>query len=381
MAFTLALLAGAGVMIRSFMNLYTADLGARTDNVLTAGISLSETKYPDGASRTVFADQLEERLRALPGVEGVSIGTTFPGSGIGTLTLDLDGEPRASEESPRTTRVASVGAGFFQTFGIAASQGRVLESRDGTPGSEAVVVNQRFVERFLGGQSPLGRRIMLRPDAKDTVWAAIVGVVPHVRHNDLTANELDAVVYRPLRMTTASSFMIAIRSAQPSTTLSASLRETVQAMDQDLPVFQTRTMEEVMDQQRWPFRVFGSLFVLFAIFGLVLSTIGMYAVTAYSVGQRRTEIGLRMALGAQQGQVAWLVLKRGLVQLAIGVPLGLALAYAVMLGMESLLIGLRPGDPLTMIAILLIVGSVTFAACLIPARRASRMNPVTALRN
>jgi predicted permease len=381
MAFTLALLAGAGVMIRSFMTLYKADLGARTDNVLTAGLNLPELKYPDMPARLRLIDRLDERLRALPGVAAVSIGTAVPGDGVGTMTLDLDGQPRATDETPRETRVASVGPGFFETFGIVPAQGRAIETTDGSTGREVVVVNQRFVERFLGGGDPIGRRIMLRPDANDTAWSTIVGVVPHVRHGDLTANELDAVAYRPLRMSTATGFTIAIRSHQPSTTLAGSLRDAVRSLDQDLPVFQTRTMEEALANARWPFRVFGTLFVLFAFFGLVLSTIGMYAVTAYSVGQRRTEIGLRMALGAQQSQVAWLVLKRGLVQLAIGVPLGLALSVGVMMAMKSLLVGARPGDPLTLITILFIVASVTFAACLIPARRAARLNPVTALRN
>lgn len=388
MAFTLALLAGAGAMIRSFVAMYNADLGANTANVLTGGISLSETKYPDGPSRHRFVEQLEERLRALPGVETVSIGTAFPGQGIGQLTLEIDGEPRATRETPRLVRVASVGPGFFETFRVAASQGRLLNPRDGQSGAEAVVVNQRFAERHFGGQSPLDRRIMLRnEDGPDTVWARIVGVVPHVRHADLTSNELHAVVYRPVRMTASSGFNIALRSRQPVETLAASLRSAVQGLDPDLPVSQIRTMDDNLARNRWPFRVFGSLFVLFAIFGLVLSTIGMYSVTAYSVSQRRTEIGLRMALGAQPGQVSWLVLKRGLVQLAIGAPLGLALAFMVMKGMDaggdgqSLLVGIEPGDPLTMASILLLVSTITLIACLLPARRAARLNPVAALRN
>jgi ABC-type antimicrobial peptide transport system permease subunit len=222
---------------------------------------------------------------------------------------------------------------------------------------------------------------MLRDGEKDTAWATIVGVIPHVRHNDSTSDELDAVVYRPLELSSTRNYMIAMRSGQPVATLAAALRETVRGMDQDLPVFQVYTMNEMLARQRWPFRVFGALFVLFAIFGLVLSTIGMYAVTAYAVGQRRTEIGLRMALGAQQSHVAWIVLRRGIVQLAIGLPLGLALAYAVMVGMKTLLIGLKPGDPLTLVSIVAIVSAVTLAACLLPASRAARLNPVAALRN
>ncbi|MDQ3068794.1 MAG: ABC transporter permease [Acidobacteriota bacterium] len=381
MAFTLALLSGAGVMIRSFMSLYGADLGARTENVLTARLNLMEAKYPDGPSRRRFVEQLDERLRALPGVEHVSVATTLPGDGLGTLTLDLEGQPRATKEQPREARVGTVTPGFFQTFGINATQGRLIDERDGAPGSEAVVVDQIFAQRHYGRENPVGRRIMLRADDKDTVWASIVGVVPHVRHGDLTSNDLDAIVYRPWRMSTASGFVVALRSRQPVETLSASLRGAVQGLDPDQPVFQVRTMEENLARQRWPFRVFGTLFVLFAIFGLVLSTIGMYAVTAHSVGQRRNEIGLRMALGAQQSQVAWLVLRRGLIQLASGIPLGLAFAYGVMVAMESLLIGIKPGDPLTMAVIMLIVTIVTLAACYIPARRAARLNPVTALRN
>jgi len=140
-------------------------------------------------------------------------------------------------------------------------------------------------------------------------------------------------------------------------------------------------MEDNLARQLWPLRVFGTLFVLFAVFGLVLSTIGMYAVTAYAVGQRRTEIGLRMALGAQQRQVVWLMLRRGLVQLAIGIPLGLAMAYAVLRTMATMDLGIRAGDPVTLASILTIVTSVTLLACLVPARRAARLNPTTALRN
>jgi predicted permease len=381
MAFTLALLAGAGVMIRSFLNLYNADLGARTDNVLTAGLSLPEQKYPDTGSRMRFIDQLTDRLRALPGVEAVSIGTAVPGNGIGTLTLDIQGLPRATSAQPRDTRVASVGPGFFETFSVSPIAGRVLEKRDGRKGSEGVVVNRRFVERFLGNGSALGRRIMLRDGDADAPWATIVGVVPHVRHSDLSKDELDAVVYRSLEASSTRNYTIAIRSHQPTATLTAALRDTVRGMDQDLPVFQVNTMDELLARQRWPFRIFGSLFVLFAFFGLVLSTIGMYAVTAYAVGQRRTEIGLRMALGAQQAHVAWIVIRRGIIQLAIGLPLGLAMSYAVMSGMRTLLVGIKPGDPLTLTLIALIVTAVTFAACLLPAARAARLNPVTALRN
>jgi predicted permease len=381
MAFTLALLAGAGVMIRSFLNLYNADLGARTDNVLTAGLTLPEQKYPDAGARMRFIDQLNDRLRGLPGVEAVSIGTTVPGNGVGRLTLDIEGQPRATSAEPRETRVASVGPGFFETFSISPVAGRVLEKRDGQKGSEGVVVNRRFVEKFLGSGTAIGRRIMLRDGETDTPWATIVGVAPHVRHGDVSRTELDAVVYRSLEASSTRSYTIAIRSHQPTATLAATLRDTVRAMDQDLPVFQIATMDEVLARNRWPFRVFGSLFVLFAFFGLMLSTIGMYAVTAYAVGQRRTEIGLRMALGAQQSHVAWIVLRRGVIQLVIGLPLGLALAYAVTVGMQTLMVGIKPGDPLTFFTIMIIVSVVTVAACLLPAARAARLNPVAALRN
>jgi putative ABC transport system permease protein len=369
-------------MIRSFMTLYQADLGAQTASVLTARVNLIEGKYPDAAARVRFVEQLDAKLRALPGIEHAGIGTGLPGEPVGLLTLDLEGQPRASRDNRRETRVGSVTHGYFETFGIRATQGRLLEPRDGQPGAEAVVVNELFAVRHFGGNA-VGRRIMLRgdADAADTVWATIVGVIPHVRHGDLISNTLDPVVYRPFAMSTSSGFAVALRSRIPPETLIATVRQTVQSIDQDLPVFQPRTMEENLARQRWPFRVFGTLFVLFAIFGLVLSTIGVYAVTAYSVGQRRNEIGLRMALGAQQSQIGWLVLRRGLLQLAAGLPLGLILAFLVMKAMESLLIGLRPGDPLTMAAIALIVVAVTLVACLLPARRAARLSPVSALRN
>jgi predicted permease len=381
MAFTLALLAGAGVMIRSFMSLYNANLGAKTDNVLTARVGLTGTKYPDAAARLRFSDQVRERLAALPGVQEVSLSTTLPGDGAFAVQAHLEGQPLPTRENPRIVRSPIVDPNYFRLFGITPSQGRLFDERDGAPGSETVVVNELFAQTHFGRDSAIGRRVMLRIDDKDGPWASIVGVIPHVRHGDVTGTELNPVVYRPLRQIAPSSLFIALRGQQPAETLSASLRSTVAGLDQDLPVFQVRTMEENLARQRWPFRIFGTLFVLFAIFGLVLSTIGMYAVTAYSVGQRRTEIGLRMALGAQQSQVAWLVLKRGLAQLAIGIPLGLALAYGVTVAMKSLLVGIKPGDPVTLASILFIVATVTLVACLVPARRAARLNPTTALRN
>jgi putative ABC transport system permease protein len=205
-------------------------------------------------------------------------------------------------------------------------------------------------------------------------------VAPTIRQRNFSENDPDAVVYLPYRADPQRGVVLIVRAPGSSASITPLVREEMRALEPDLPLFGIQTLDETLAQRRWPFRVFGTMFAIFAVIALVLSAVGLYAVTAYSVTQRTAEIGVRMALGAQPTQVLWLVLRRALLQLAIGVPIGVAGTFAVGKLLESLLIQTSTRDPLTIGSITALMIAVSIAACVWPARRAMQLDPVNALR-
>jgi ABC-type antimicrobial peptide transport system permease subunit len=208
----------------------------------------------------------------------------------------------------------------------------------------------------------------------------IVGVSPNVRQDNPQNLEPAAVVYMPFRQAPTRTILMLMRTTVPPAGVAEPLRMAVRDLDPEQPLYNLRTQDEALAQARWPWRVFGTLFVVFAVIALVLSAVGLYAVTAYSVAQRTQEIGVRIALGATRGQVSWMILRRGLVQLAIGLAIGLVAAYFASGVLRQLLVQMSPTDPVTFIGITLLLVLVTMTACLLPARRAMRVDPVVALR-
>jgi putative ABC transport system permease protein len=251
------------------------------------------------------------------------------------------------------------------------------------------VINERMAAEHFKGEDPIGKRIKFMqqdPDPGDppqtpAVWRTIVGVVPTLRHGSPQDAQPPAVAYIPLRQESPGFAMLLVRSRVDPSVIMTAVRHEVQAIDQDQPVFTVQTMDQLLAQQRWPFVVFGTVFVIFAVIALVLAAVGLYAVMAYSVTQRTQEIGVRMALGAGAPQVSWLILRRGLIQLAIGRTIGLTGAWFATAALPTQIVGNTPNDPrlFTIVSVLLIV--VAIAACLIPTRRATRLDPLVALRN
>jgi predicted permease len=280
------------------------------------------------------------------------------------------------------TRVV-VGPRYFDTIGLQLVRGRGFADTDGTTGHEVAIVNQRFVSMHFPGEDPLGHRVKLvaeQPTGPDPAFFTIVGVSPTVRQRAVQEPDPDPVVYLPYRAQPSSFMVMIVRTLGPPAQMTAALREEVRALDPDLPLFGIRTMDEQLAQQRWPFRIFGSMFALFALIALVLSAVGLYAITAYSVTQRTQEIGVRMALGAQAAQVWWLVIRAALVQLAVGLVIGMAGAFGVGRLLRSLLVQQSPNDPVTLGSIAALFVVVSLAACFWPASRATRLDPVNALR-
>jgi len=382
-ALTLVLLAGAGFMIRSFFTLYRLDLGVETAHLLTMNLVLPEKKYPTPEQRAAFFQRLDERLGAISAIRAGTIATNAPMGGGASLRLAIEGRPLpASEQPPRVTRVA-VGPRYFETIGLQLVRGRGFADTDGTTGHETGIVNQRFVSMFFPNQDPVGHRVKLtadQPTGPEPAWVTIVGVSPSVRQNAFQEPDPDPVLYVPYRANTGSFMMLLVRTAGEPAAMTPAIREEVRALDPDLPLFGIRTMDEALAQQRWPFRIFGTMFTMFAAIALALAAVGLYAITAYSVTQRTQEIGVRMALGARAPQVWWLVVRRSFAQLAIGLLLGMAGAVGVGRLLRSLLVQTSPNDPTTLASIALLFVCVSLAACFWPARRATRLDPVHALR-
>ncbi len=385
LALTIVLLVGAGLMARSFLNLYSMNLGFRTEYLLSMRLQLPGTKYKTPEARQEFYDRLAPRLAAIAGAESVAITTSVPPQGSGSRDLEIDGRPAPKETERPSANVVIISPTFFETIGAQLQRGRGFSETDGAPGSETLIVNQRLASQYFPNEDPIGRRVRFvqtNPPAGQPapVWRTIVGISPSIRHGSPQDVEPRAVAYVPLRQEPSGGAALLVRSRVDPGVIMNAVRREVQTIDPDQPVFTVQTLDQLLAQQRWPYRVFGSLFAIFAVIALVLSGVGLYAVMAYSVTQRTQEIGVRMALGAASGQVSWLVLRRGLVQLAIGLTLGLAGAWGVSRVLRELLVQITPTDPTTFAAITILLTLVSLAACLIPARRATRLDPLVALR-
>jgi putative ABC transport system permease protein len=392
LALTLALLAGAGFMMRNFFTLYRFDLGIDTSKLTTTALALPERKYESLEQRLAFYQRLQERLEGNPQVRSVSVASNLPMQGGFARRLEIAGKPLASGEQAPTVTMLTIDPRYFETLGLPLIRGRVFTQADGAPGQETAIINTRFAQLHFAGEDPVGRRITLSIDLAGgappaggiptSLTATIVGIAPIVRQRDFTTRDPDPIAYLPYRMDPRAFMTLIARSDSDPNALMPILREELRAIDADLPLFNVRTMDAILAQMRWPFRVFGSMFALFAGIALVLSAVGLYAVTAYSVSQRTAEIGVRMALGAQSNQVAWLFLRRAFFHVAVGLTLGIAAAFGVGKIFESanLLVQNNGRDPVTIASIAVILASVALGACFWPARRATRLDPVIALR-
>ncbi len=386
LALTVVLLVGAGLMVRSFMKLQQFDLGFPTDHIVTMRLELPQAKYKTAEERLGFYDRLTPRLASVAGVEGVAVTTTVPPFRAFDRGFELDGRPAAqSEDDQLRSPVVTISPQFFDVLSAPVRRGRAFQVTDGLPGSENVIVNERFVARYFPGEDPIGRRVRFiernpLPTSPPPVWRTIVGVSPSIRHAETRQVEADPVIYIPHRQDAPPAAALIVRSPLPASALADALRRAVQEVDADQPVFTIQALEQMMDEERWPFRLFSVTFGIFGVIALVLSSVGLYAVMAYAVTQRTPEIGVRMALGAQAGQVRWMVLRLGLVQLGIGLTLGIGGAFLLSQAIERSLVGVTPSDPATFVGITALLTVVAIAACMIPARRATRIDPLVALR-
>ena len=378
LALALILLVGAGLMVRSFLIIYGMMDQVDGNPILTSRISLNSTKYPKPDSVLAFHDRLLPRLASLPGVEAVTLTNSLPMAGAAGWNFEIEGQPSDPDKRPSVAGLI-VTPEYFRVVNRPLIRGRVFTSADGLTGKESVIINQRFAAKYWPNQDPLGRRIRLhRTEAQP--WMTVVGISPDIRQNDPQRSELEPVIYVPYRQDPSRGYSIMARTRVDPSTLGEAFRREVQAIDQDLPLFEVMPLQGFYYQMRWPFRVFGTLFALFAGIALVLAGVGLYGVMAYSVSRQTQEIGVRMALGATPRSVLTMVFRRSLVQLAIGVVLGLAGAFGVSRVLSGLLVQVSPTDPVTFTIVSVVLVATGICACIVPARRALKVDPVIALR-
>ena len=380
MAFALMLLVGAGLMLRSFRQLVTTDAGVQIERVASMELSLPQTKYANGVAVQAFHDQLLERLRNTPGVEAAASINEVPlrgEYGIG-LSTSAEGKPRADDDSfyPQYLRVTP---DYFRVMGIRMLAGRSLNAQDDRqhPGA---VINQAMAERLWPGQSAVGMRFAFgtmpgeQPD-----YITVVGVIANVRSQSLE-NAPAAQMYLPFANSPTNFAGVVVRGAEGSATLVQALRSAVRSVDPAQAVYNVQMLEQTVSKNIAPRRTNTVLFATFGLLAVVLSAFGVYAVIAYGVAQQTREIGIRIALGAEVRGIMKMVLREGMVLALAGITLGLAGAWALTRIMESLLFGVGARDPFTFVASAVLLLGVALIATMLPARKASRVDPLTAIR-
>jgi len=381
-ALALIVLVGAGLLIRSFIGLLAVEPGFSSSNVLTMTISLPESKYPEGHQKASFFQQLLQRVDSLPGVTSAGLVSHLPIAGR-NLSTDFAVEGRSlppSGQLPLADYV-SISPGYFGVMRIPLLKGRQLTERDVMGSPPVVIINEILARRFWPDQDPLGRRLILGSTiGADQTPRAVVGVVGNVRSAGLES-EPGPMIYVSYSQNPWPTMSAVIRAAGDPMRLVAAVRREVLALDQDQPVYNVRPLEDVVGASLAARRFQMLLLGIFAAVALIMAAIGVYAVMAEVVVQRTHEIGIRMALGARPRDVLKLVVGHGMRLALAGVAIGLAGALALTRWMSSLLFGVSAADPLTFAAVALILTGISLLACYIPARRASRLDPIAAVRD
>ncbi len=379
-ALSFVLLVGAGLLVNSFLRLQNTKPVLATDSLLTVEINLSDARYREPAQATSFFQELVRRTEGLPGVQAVSVSTARPLSGFARNDpFAVEGRP-LDPSNPSFAGWQMVGANYFHTLGISLVHGRDLAMRDMAEGAPVVaVINETMARRYWPNANPIGQRITLGLPRPDNPWVTIIGIAKDLPHRAIDSlPQPDWYLSRPLGP--QRNQILFVRIAGNPSDLAAPIRDIVTAIDRNQPVANIKTMSDVVAATLAPRKFNMLLFALFAVLALLLATLGIYGVMAYSVAQRTHEIGVRMALGARRLDVLKLVVRQGMSLVVIGMALGIGGAIALTRVMASLLFGVTAKDPLTFAAVGLLLAIVALVACYIPATRASRVDPLIALR-
>jgi predicted permease len=399
-AFAFVLLVGAGLLFASFRRVLAVDPGFNADGVMTASVSLPRARYKDDTALVGFTHSALQRLAALPGVSRVGATDTIPfGGNSSDSVIFAEGYQMKPGESVIAPNAVDVTPGYFEAMSVRLVRGRFFDERDGpidkkTPsiggrpnGAYSIMIDETLAKRFWSGQDPVGRRMYKPNDIKDltaitekTVFYTVVGVIADIKLHDLTEGGKSVGTYFfPMDQDTSSSMTFAVKTAGDPLSLTSAIRGVLNGLDRELPVFETQTMDQRMEKSLVSRRSPVVLSLAFGGVALLLSAIGIYGVLAYLVTQRRKEIGIRIALGSSARGIFELVLREGLFLIVGGFVLGAVGALALRKSLESQLFGVSATDPLVLVAVTALLAAVAVVACALPARRATRIDPIIAL--
>jgi len=385
-ALSMALLFGSGLMFQSFSRVNGIDPGFRTEEVFSARVGVFAERFPDRESRFRFWTDLEERLSAVPGVRAVAMASGVPGTGSGMTSVRIAGEPIDEAVDPPLVRWAVATPDFPRAMGFEVTRGRWFTPLDAADGAPVVVVNESFAATHFPGEDALGRFVTPSLTAIDAegppAEREIVGIVPDLYMQGIGNNEDEAHdgVYLPLAQLDANFLSVLAWTEGDALQLTQRVRDAVFAADPDTPIYWAQTVQQAIDEDLWFYSVFGALFMAFGAAALFLSSVGLYGVMAFSVSARTQEMGVRMALGAMAARVRLLVLRQGLIQILIGGAIGTGLALLLGQGLTVILFDVEPWDPVTLVAVFALLLLTGLAASFFPAVKATRVDPVVALR-
>ena len=379
-ALAVLLSVSAGLLLRSFVRVTAVNPGVRTANILTMNVSLPEVKYNTPQMRADFYKHLIERVNAIPGVRSADAVMYLPlrvsilSFRIGVNSFVIEGRPPVSQDKQPLADYRTATPGYFNTMGIALRQGRFFDQHDDQDAKRVAIVNESMVRKHFAHENPLGRHIVTGGSLE------IVGVVADAKLYGLDAPVEPAIYVPHAQHPQDSSMAVVVRTAGDPTAMAAAIRSEILKLDPEQPVSNVRSMEAVLSDSLMLRRVSMLLLTVFAALALTLATVGIYGLTAYSVSRRTHEIGLRVALGASQPQILRLVVGRGLVTSLIGAGVGVAAAFELTRGLSGMLYGVTATDPLVFAGVPLLLIGVSVLASYIPARRATRIDPLVALR-
>lgn len=377
-ALALILLLGAGLLVRSFRQLTTIDLGFNRENVLTARLALPRSVYNKETLTTAFNEQLLARVKALPGVESAGTINHTPLSGFGIVAFTgIEGQPPPDQTKEMPLGIGTVSPDYFRTLQIPLLSGRLYDERDRAGSPKVAIVNQAFAQRYFPAGDSVGKRIAF--GCEKDLCTTIVGVVGNVKQESITA-DVTPEIFVPFGQMPMNGITLFVRTKGDPANLAQALRSEVFAIDKNQPVYDVQTLDQRVLQTIAVSRSLMLLFSGFAFVALVLACVGTYGIISYSVSQRTREIGIRMALGARAIDVLRMVLKNGMTLVLAGIVIGIAGALALTRFLTTLLFGVTPTDTFTFVVVSVALICVAVVACLIPARRATKVDPLEALR-
>ncbi len=376
-ALTMVLLTGAGLLVKSFLRLQGVNPGFNPNNVLTMRIALPGYKYTGEDQIRGYYKEATDRLKNLPGVEAVAVTTALPLTQVeAAMSFTVQGAPTPPSGNLPIANWRSISPDYFRAMGIPILRGRAFTEYDGKDAPRVVIINENMARSALPGVEAVGQRLLIAGDPKP--WE-IVGVVGDVRHSALS-QEPKPEMYVPFLQATRPAFTLAMRTTVDPSSMILAMRSAVQSVDKDQPLYNIKTMAELRSESIAQSRFHTYAFSLFAALALIMAAVGLYGVMAYSASQRTREIGIRIALGAQPGDVRKMVIRRGMLLAAIGIVAGLAASLAVTRVMSNLLYGVRSTDLSAFTVVALTLAIISLLASYIPARKATRVDPMTALR-